>query len=125
MALPQAFQSDSLTADPEALAAAAERAGTIADQLGGSSTSGGVSVSTGEDRVLSAPVPQAAAFSAALATARSNQSRTLDGFAGFYRQSASSLAATAHQLRRGEDVSAGGFISMAGGAGTGAGGRWS
>ena len=110
-----------LTADPESLASAATHLAGIADRLGaptgpgGHGGSGGPGAS-GEPATLLAPVPQAAAFTAAMARVRGEQATVMSGFSGFYRSSAESLSSTATALRRGEDAAAARFAGMGTGA---------
>lgn len=104
-----------LTADPESLASAATHLAGIADRLGAPTGPGGPGGS-GEPATLLAPVPQAAAFTAAVARVRGEQATVMSGFSGFYRSSAESLSSTATALRRGEDAAAARFAGMGTGA---------
>lgn len=104
-----------LTADPESLASAATHLAGIADRLGAPTGPGGPGGS-GEPATLLAPVPQAAAFTAAMARVRGEQATVMSGFSGFYRSSAESLSSTATALRRGEDAAAARFAGMGTGA---------
>lgn len=113
-----------LTADPESLASAATHLAGIADLLGAPTGPGGPGGSggpggpgaSGEPATLLAPVPQAAAFTAAMARVRGEQATVMSGFSGFYRSSAESLSSTATALRRGEDAAAARFAGMGTGA---------
>lgn len=110
-----------LTADPESLASAATHLAGIADRLGAPTGAGGPGGSggpgaSGEPATLLAPVPQAAAFTAAVARVRGEQATVMSGFSGFYRSSAESLSSTATALRRGEDAAAARFAGMGTGA---------
>ncbi|GEM_PF-6485430 len=104
-----------LTADPESLASAATHLAGIADRLGAPTGPGGPGGS-GEPATLLAPVPQAAAFTAAMARVRGEQATVMSGFSGFYRSGAESLSSTATALRRGEDAAAARFAGMGTGA---------
>lgn len=104
-----------LTADPESLASAATHLAEIADRLGAPTGPGGPGGS-GEPATLLAPVPQAAAFTAAMARVRGEQATVMSGFSGFYRSGAESLSSTATALRRGEDAAAARFAGMGTGA---------
>ncbi|MDN5722835.1 MAG: hypothetical protein L0J74_03465 [Corynebacterium sp.] len=107
-----------LTADPESLASAATHLAGIADRLGAPKGPGGPGGpgASGEPATLLAPVPQAAAFTAAMARVRGEQATVMSGFSGFYRSSAESLSSTATALRRGEDAAAARFAGMGTGA---------
>lgn len=107
-----------LTADPESLASAATHLAGIADRLGAPTGPGGPGGpgASGEPATLLAPVPQAAAFTAAMARVRGEQATVMSGFSGFYRSSAESLSSTATALRRGEDAAAARFAGMGTGA---------
>lgn len=100
-----------MTADTGTLVRAAAGMDDVAAQL----TSG--AGAAGTPAVLPAPVPQAAALTAALEHIRDHQRTVVDGFARFYRDSAASLRATAGQLQDGEATSAGVFHSLGGGGG--------
>ena len=107
-----------LTADPESLASAATHLAGIADRLGAPTDPGGPGGpgASGEPATLLAPVPQAAAFTAAMARVRGEQATVMSGFSGFYHSSAESLSSTATALRRGEDAAAARFAGMGTGA---------
>lgn len=94
-----------VTADYNALHDAAAHVDDIGEQLSGGAA-------TGVPAVLSAPVPQAAALTAALGRTREHQAAVLSGFAGFYRASAESIRSTAAYLRDGESASAHSFESL-------------
>ncbi|HIW90736.1 MAG TPA: hypothetical protein H9870_03615 [Candidatus Corynebacterium avicola] len=110
LSAPSGHSDGVLAAEPESLASAAAQLAGLADRLGVSST--GEGPAGGEPATLLAPVPQAAAFTAAMTRVRRDQASAMSGFTGFYRSSAESLSITAAALRRGEDAATARFSGM-------------
>lgn len=96
--------TDTFTADPARLSAAAVTATDISARLG--------TLYGGADPVIPPVVPQALQFSEALTTARRRQGEAAGRFAGFYRASATALGDLADAVTDRETTAAARFSGM-------------